>query len=210
MTILKSGTVITTPEASRVRKKYADQADDPLMAIKEILDNMVLAGAKKVFIDSNSKQGLGEDPPRDVFRSARCVPRTPRPYPWPGIRPWGVSKHGGASFENVSCLSSSIPSISICPLAGSQAGGTVKTRVRENCSPVSKSQDKSQATRVDLSCMRRILAFCDSRAHGSRYSPQFVGVKCMVGWILSPSRAACKNTVSTVQYSTDNEQEGKV
>ncbi|MCH9637680.1 MAG: ATP-binding protein [Gammaproteobacteria bacterium] len=52
MTILKSGTVITTPEASRVRKKYADQADDSLMAIKEILDNMVLAGAKKVFIDS--------------------------------------------------------------------------------------------------------------------------------------------------------------
>lgn len=52
LTTLRTGTVDTTPESSRVRQKYADQSDDPLMAIKEILDNMVLAGAKNVFVDS--------------------------------------------------------------------------------------------------------------------------------------------------------------
>ena len=52
MITLRTGIVDTTPESSRVRQKYADQSDDPLMAIKEILDNMVLAGAKNIFIDS--------------------------------------------------------------------------------------------------------------------------------------------------------------
>ena len=49
---LKSGTVDTTPDTPRTRRKYADEADDPLMAIKEILDNMVVAGSKNITIDS--------------------------------------------------------------------------------------------------------------------------------------------------------------
>jgi len=49
---LQHGTVDTTPSTKRVRSGYANQMDDPWLAVKEVFDNMVLAGATNISVET--------------------------------------------------------------------------------------------------------------------------------------------------------------